>query len=202
MKYIIYIYLIYLSSVFAQNQPTILSGKVFDKETLEPLIGATIISIDSVNYKSTDINGYFKLNITSNSKILKFDYIGFNSRILLISDSSKDNYIIKLRPTDVTTSLPIVASKKVFENEIIQSKNGKIDAKNDLNLNNFFLLQKGKITDVQIYIGKKYSFLFEKKSNKDIAYIKAYNKVMLKYLENKFSKTFVNTLRFINWYKY
>jgi Ca-activated chloride channel family protein len=66
---------------FAQN--TIISGKVIDKDTQEPLIGANVV-LDGTNWgAATDINGFFKIkNIPAGIYSIKASFVGYDSETI------------------------------------------------------------------------------------------------------------------------
>jgi len=79
--------LFYCLSVFSQVTTTgKITGKVVDKTTGDPLIGATVV-IDKIHIGSaTDLNGdYYILNVPVGSCVIKASYIGY--RDLVIKDA-------------------------------------------------------------------------------------------------------------------
>lgn len=62
------------------------SGKVFDQNG-EPLPGATIVVQGTTIGTVTDIDGNFSITIPHNASQLKFSFIGFNDKILPISNA-------------------------------------------------------------------------------------------------------------------
>ena len=57
------------------------SGRILDGKTMEPLIGATVIALDSKNGTVTDLSGSFKLIVPERSK-LWIDYPDFETMVL------------------------------------------------------------------------------------------------------------------------
>ncbi|MBN1350100.1 carboxypeptidase-like regulatory domain-containing protein [candidate division KSB1 bacterium] len=72
-------FLIISLSAFAQNTG-IISGKVLDARTKEPLIGTNVIVLDTERGASTDMDGkYIIKGVPVGTYRLRFDYIGYKS---------------------------------------------------------------------------------------------------------------------------
>jgi TonB-linked SusC/RagA family outer membrane protein len=90
---IIFILLTFLGEVpgFCQEQ-VILKGKVTDKKTGEPLIGVTVVEVNTLNRNLngtvTDINGNFALKLTNPQTTVKISYIGYKTSEFPISGQS------------------------------------------------------------------------------------------------------------------
>lgn len=105
---------------FAQSK---VSGTVKDANG-EPLIGVSIMEIDTNNGAVTDINGNYTLNVKPGAK-LKLSYIGFtsktikasgNSQIVLDEDNTALNEVVvvgygTMRRKDVTSSITTVKAE-------------------------------------------------------------------------------------------
>lgn len=127
MKYFFIIYTIFLTiSGFSQENEQTVKGKIIDKQTQNPLIGATITVKNSNPVIETiaDIDGYFKIK---NLKIGRYDfivsYIGYNEAII--------NNVL------VTTGKEVVLNIELQENvealqEIIVTSGNKNEAINRL----------------------------------------------------------------------
>lgn len=101
----------YSSIVFAQNNASI-KGKVIDKSTKEPLIGATIVIPEKNTGTFTDAEGEFEINISDNVTRFKVAYIGFKDTTVFISNNKSTYFTIALTP----------AYKSLNEVEIVSSK--------------------------------------------------------------------------------
>ena len=89
MKKIFLLYLLLCISKYSLSQ-TILSGKVTDKNTGEPLIGATII-YGKGKGTATDFDGNYTLKISSGDRSVKVSYVGYEplEEIIAIDDLPK-----------------------------------------------------------------------------------------------------------------
>ncbi len=73
--------LLFLSAGFAQNYGKI-SGKVTDKDTGEPLIGANVVLEDATLGAATDVSGdYVVLQVPPGDYSIRVDYIGYRTAI-------------------------------------------------------------------------------------------------------------------------
>ena len=75
MKKLFFLYLLLCISKYSLSQ-TILSGKVLDESTGEPLIGATII-YGKGKGTATDFDGNYTLNISPGDRSIKVSYVGY-----------------------------------------------------------------------------------------------------------------------------
>jgi iron complex outermembrane receptor protein len=70
-----------LIPMFSIAQNTILKGSVYDKESNEALLGATVIIKGTKNGTATDKNGHFQLSLDlSKTKILFVSYLGYKTQ--------------------------------------------------------------------------------------------------------------------------
>ncbi len=69
--------------VLSCNAQTLLTGKIIDSETQQPIPYSTIIVKNSTIGTMADINGFFKLNITKNlSDSLIFSSLGYKDKVI------------------------------------------------------------------------------------------------------------------------
>ena len=64
----------------------ILTGKVLDSNTKEPLIGANVTEYKNSNGTSTDLEGNFSLQISANTVQLEISYVGYMTQLVTIDD--------------------------------------------------------------------------------------------------------------------
>jgi hypothetical protein len=84
MKHILFYFIFFSLSInytlFAQNNGS-LYGKVIDKNTQEPLIGATV-SVDQLNRgTSTDVEGNFRLTLPVGNYTIKVTFVGYQTSV-------------------------------------------------------------------------------------------------------------------------
>lgn len=67
---------IYLVPILSSGQTRIITGKVIAEYDLEPVIQARIQSRDTVQMGTTDINGKFRIELSSGTDELLLDFVG------------------------------------------------------------------------------------------------------------------------------
>lgn len=129
MKYKVLFLITFLISLSLSAQKGTLSGVVFEKETGQPLIGATVIIEGTAKGASTDFDGAFTLNDISVGESLQVSYLGFttqtqtiislgNLNIYLESDAEALEQVVVIgygsqKIREVTGSVAIVGAKAI-----------------------------------------------------------------------------------------
>lgn len=81
--------------------PVKISGHVLDALSGEELIGATVWVDEPVNKgSSTDVNGYYEIEIPSDSITLTFSYVGYKKAIRKVKTTENKTFDIKLVTED------------------------------------------------------------------------------------------------------
>lgn len=83
--FILMITTLFSGSLFAQNLKT--GGVILDKETNEPLIGATVLLKGTGSGTATDLDGNFSISVP-NGSTLSITYLGYNSQEVVVKDES------------------------------------------------------------------------------------------------------------------
>ncbi len=109
-----------LYSQFSLAQTGKLSGKVTDKSTGEPLVGANIIVEGTNTGSAADIDGYYSiLNLRPGTYTVRYQYIGYNAEVVSNIQISADKTTfndVKLSSTAVESqTVFVVAQKPVIE---------------------------------------------------------------------------------------
>jgi hypothetical protein len=73
----IYIIIIFFTYNALAQQAKVVTGRIIDEFSLEPIPQVTILNTDTVKIGATDINGYFKIDVPPNTNKLFFSFIGF-----------------------------------------------------------------------------------------------------------------------------
>jgi hypothetical protein len=95
----------------ADSQNT-LSGYIYDAQSREPLIGATIF--DSLTQTGTTANefGYYRLSLRKANAALRISYVGYQTQPLSLSNRQKDTVVnILLTPSVYLASVTIVGNR-------------------------------------------------------------------------------------------
>jgi CarboxypepD_reg-like domain/TonB-dependent Receptor Plug Domain len=123
-KYLILLFI--LPTIFMRlNAQNTLSGYVYDAQSREPLIGATVF--DSLTQSGTTANefGYYRLFLKNKSVSLRVSYVGYQSQSLLIPSIKKDTIAhIFLGPSVSLNTFTVVANK---DNNIETIQPGKVN---------------------------------------------------------------------------
>jgi iron complex outermembrane receptor protein len=115
------------TSLFAQT----ITGKVLNKETEEPIVGANVYVQESSEGTVTGDGGTFSLDLTTDAKTLTISYVGYKSRQVAI----EPNLTVYLRPSIDLEEIVIqgvraedsdpVAETTVQQDELEQVYNGE-----------------------------------------------------------------------------
>ena len=96
-KKIFYLFLLFSPSLIAQNKG-VLSGKVLDKSTGEPLINAEIIIKDLNKGTTTDDKGFYQIhNLPLGSYTVSFYYLGYQSISKRINITEQTHLSVSLK---------------------------------------------------------------------------------------------------------
>jgi len=96
-KKIFYLFLLFSPTLIAQNKG-VLSGKVLDKNTGEPLINAEIIIKDLNKGTTTDDKGFYQIhNLPLGSYIVSFYYLGYQSISKKINITEQTHLSVSLK---------------------------------------------------------------------------------------------------------
>ncbi|MGP8216116.1 MAG: TonB-dependent receptor [Bacteroidia bacterium] len=105
-------------STFAQTN---LKGTVKDSATQETLVGV-IITVDSNQHTSTDLNGHYQLNIGSGVHTITFSYLTYQSKTIQINGNCGEiNYDIMLQSLSQGLQMTVVTASMYGKN--IQEEN-------------------------------------------------------------------------------
>jgi len=145
--FLMLIFFFMVSSIYGQN---IIKGKVLDKNTGEPLIGATV-SIPNLNIGTiTDIDGGFEFEIPQDVKRFKVTYIGYNGKNIEI-DPGKEKYTIKLISGKMLDEVVIVGYGNLKKSDLTGSVTKLIeDVKTARQYSGVDELLQGRIAGVNV----------------------------------------------------
>lgn len=109
MKKVILLFLLLASSLILaqENKSGVIKGKLLDKETQNPVAGATIQIVGTENYTESDLNGEFTFNglklETYALKITALNYSPIIKSDLVVYASKPLEVLVQLVPMSVTT---------------------------------------------------------------------------------------------------
>jgi hypothetical protein len=116
-------------SAYAQ-QPMVLTGKVTDEYTREPLIGATVFLKQASIGTATDANGLYSLTIPQGYDTLVVSYLGYapKEQALRISHSTKLNF--SLREVSIETKEVTINADRTNKN-VVSTETSRIELKGE-----------------------------------------------------------------------
>ncbi|MEM7657006.1 MAG: carboxypeptidase-like regulatory domain-containing protein, partial [Bacteroidota bacterium] len=76
------------------------SGYILDKETGEPLVGATVVVIGSTNGVMAQDRGYFELKSTAVNPKVMVNFLGYKRKELVLTESGPIE--VNLEPSDLS----------------------------------------------------------------------------------------------------
>lgn len=75
---------------FAYSQEKQITGKVID-EMGQPILGASIIVKGTTVGTTTNFDGMYAIEVSSNTDILRFSYVGFRTMEIVVGDQTTIN---------------------------------------------------------------------------------------------------------------
>lgn len=93
---------LYATSFDCNAQSRIVSGIVRDSITQAPLVGVSILEINSKNNSISNENGEFQLNLKNSNTVLSFSHIGYETKQITVDGK----FSVKLEMTQASILLP------------------------------------------------------------------------------------------------
>ena len=103
-----------LSSFAAMAQQINVSGTVTDASG-EPVIGASVVAVDSQGGTTTDIDGNYVVSVDPKGK-LRFSYIGFTTQTVAVDGRATINVVLQETPPCSTRLLLSVTARWIRKN--------------------------------------------------------------------------------------
>src|SRR3970282_2411548 len=124
MKTLLLFISLFSFQAFAQNAT--IAGKVIDKDTKEPLIGANVV-LDGTSWgAATDIYGFFKIkNIPAGTYTIRASYVGYSTETIKDIALSKNDslfFTIEMKVSSVSTEEIVVQDQKFLEQKATNNK--------------------------------------------------------------------------------
>ncbi len=109
--------LVLISATFAAQALNI-KGKIIDKSTGEPLIGATILVMNSTMGATADLDGNFELKVDKGAVELEVSYISYVTQLVTLEiDRKTPDLVFELEPDTQQISEVVVTTRKNLEGE-------------------------------------------------------------------------------------
>ncbi len=106
IKVLAYIYFLLLS-ILSYSQNLTLSGFIYDSQSKERLINATIYNIDAHSGCNSNEQGYYSLTVQKGLTILKVSYIGYSPDTFKIQIHTDTFIIFHLHPSDTIREITV-----------------------------------------------------------------------------------------------
>ena len=192
-------------SIFTFGQEIVVSGKVTDGETGEPIPGVTVIIHKTFKGSQTDFEGNYSI-IAKTNDTLVYSFVGKKTKKikidkekinvqLLESETLKEIVGPPIEPKIKRLEITTIVTKKDIENADNPKYNFKKNAKN-----NVFVIFVSELTTYNL---NKEDLEFEQKYNVKYSligsykndYLKKYNKLTFKHLKKKYKKSWLKEIR-------
>lgn len=204
MKKIVYItFMFFLNFTFGQE--IIVSGKVTDGKTGEPIPGVNVIIDKTLKGNQTDFEGHYSI-IAKINDTLVFSFVGIKTQKiradkkeinvqLFESESLKEIVGPPIQPKIKRLETTSIVTRKDIENADKPKYNFKKNAKN-----NVFVIYVSELTSYNlnkedIEFQQKYNVKYSLVGSYKIDYLTKYNKLTFKYLKKKYKKSWLTEIR-------
>lgn len=204
MKSIFYIPFL-LFQVLSFGQEVIVSGKVVEKKTGEPLPSANIIIDKTTKGIQTDFDGNYSIKVNLNDTLV-FSFVGMKSQKVK-ADTAQINVELEegviLKEYAGPAYHPVVkklqASQAVTKVDIEKGNDPKYNFKKNAK-NNLFIIFVSKLTDYNfskedLEFQQKYNVKYSLIGCYGIEYLEKHNKLTFKHLKRKYKKTWLAEIR-------
>lgn len=143
-KYLLLLLVLLLTSKTASA--AVITGKVTDEKTGEPIISASVQVVGTSKGTYANRDGVFKLPQIDNVKQIRVSSIGYKSKVISISD--KDYYTVKLTPQSVNMQEATVTDD-ILATEIIR----RAVANKEINQSKIKTVNKSLFSKMKIEVG-------------------------------------------------
>lgn len=123
----------------------IYSGRVYDNVTKEPLAFVNVISGDERSGVVSDIDGLFKISSDKEIKIMRFQYIGYQSKQVEVNQGNREKLVIYLEKKPFSLGEFIVKAEENPAHRIIRKVIENREQNNPENLPGFYYQSYNKL---------------------------------------------------------
>jgi hypothetical protein len=128
-RFMLFLLTILVTSLsFSQNSTGSITGTIIDSETKEPLVGANILVEGTRNGTSSNLDGYFNLDLTKGIHTIRFSFIGYDNQrqVFQISkDKRKYDLRILLQAKAILEDQVTVTGEKIAPTTVVQNIEAK-----------------------------------------------------------------------------
>ena len=139
-----------LSHAYAQGGDRQISGVVSDNEG-HPLIGATVTTPDGKRGVSTDINGAYKIMLSSTQGVIEFSYLGYKSQSFVVGNRTQINVVLSPDESLAINEVVVIGYGQVKKNDLTGSvSNVKMSEVRDAPVTSIDQALQGRVAGVDI----------------------------------------------------
>lgn len=132
------------------SQQIEIKGTVIDKETKEPLLGVSVLVVNSKNGTTTDFDGKYTIMVNDVNSKLIFKYLGYQDEIVIVGENRTIDIILKPAITNLEEIVVVgygTAKKRDLAGAITSIKGSEIEKGKPVSIQNALA---GRIAGVQI----------------------------------------------------
>ena len=139
-----------LSYAYAQSGDRLISGVVTDNEG-HPLIGATVTTPDGKRGVSTDLNGAYKIMLSSTQGVIEVSYLGYKSQSLAVGNRTSINVVLSPDQSLSINEVIVIGYGQVKKNDLTGSvANVKMSEIKDAPVTSIDQALQGRVAGVDI----------------------------------------------------
>ena len=139
-----------LSYAYAQGGDRQISGVVSDNEG-HPLIGATVTTPDGKRGVSTDINGAYKIMLSSTQGVIEVSYLGYKSQSFVVGNRTQINVVLSPDESLAINEVVVIGYGQVKKNDLTGSvSNVKMSEVRDAPVTSIDQALQGRVAGVDI----------------------------------------------------
>ena len=139
-----------LQHAYAQGGDRQISGVVSDNEG-HPLIGATVTTPDGKRGVSTDINGAYKIMLSSTQGVIEFSYLGYKSQSFVVGNRTQINVVLSPDESLAINEVVVIGYGQVKKNDLTGSvSNVKMSEVRDAPVTSIDQALQGRVAGVDI----------------------------------------------------
>lgn len=203
MEKIIYITFMFLS-VLTFGQEIVVSGKVTDGKTGEPIPGVNVIIHKTFKGSQTDFEGNYSI-IAKTNDTLVYSFVGIKNQKMKADKERINVQLLESETLKETVGPPIQPKIKRLETitvtikDIENADNPKYNFKKNAK-NNVFVIYVSELTSYNfnkedLEFQQKYNVKYSLIGSYKIDYLTKHNKLTFKHLKKKYKKTWLTEIR-------
>lgn len=148
----VFVAVIFCAQLFAQDAETVeISGTVIDKKSNEPIVGVTIAEKGTTNGTVTDIDGKFKLKVSSKEAIVVVSYIGYKTLERPVGETTTFDFTLEEESKNLEevliTAVAIKREKRELGYSVQEVKASEVQNSQETNIVNAL---NSKVAGVQV----------------------------------------------------